>query len=451
MNLNLIPKEINKEYQMRLYNLAKIFDKNIEDIIEIKSIDFLYTDVNKGIIQFINESIEKCYTINNLSSYFKDVFKLINDNADILSPDEYAIIPNQNGYLVKLTELSRDVKLNDEIIEILNEYNDIKSKLIDKKIIKFLIIEKSENEIKESEKKLKEYEQNVKVAEQKIKYNDINEIKYDYYYKENFKDYKEKLEEYSNYKEKYENLNYKFDLFIKKMLGLIPEKDSGKQKDIKFLYETLWFNKKYKDKNIKEKNKEGKIIQVDNSLWEEINKKAFEKILIFFEKNYYLSNIDSVEEESLKILEIFYKYHQPQVEINLKIVPNQKGFFCKYEELYKEKEINQNFKIMLKNYFYYDISDFLVHKKFEKIVLKEFSINEQIIKKIKNSFYNKLNEDNKNNDDENDDDNDNNDKKIYDEQYSNYIEKAKQLIRFYPKNEEEYVENKEKEESKEKE
>ena len=74
------------------------------------------------------------------------------------------------------------------------------------------------------------------------------------------------------------------------------------------------------------------------------------------------------------------------MKINLKIVPNQKGFFCKYEELYKEKEINQNFKKMLKNYFYYDISDFLVHKKFEKIVLKEFSINEQIIQKIKRIF-----------------------------------------------------------------
>ena len=132
------------------------------------------------------------------------------------------------------------------------------------------------------------------------------------------------------------------------------------------------------------------------------------------------------------------------MKTNLKIVPNQKGFFCKYEELYKEKEINQNFKIMLKNYFYYDISDFLVHKKFEKIVLKEFSINEQIIEKIKNSFYNKLNDNNKNND------NDDKNKKIYDVQYMKYIEKSIQLIHFYPKNEEEYIEENENDKNKDK-
>ena len=46
-----------KEYQIRLYNLYKLFNKNIGKPIEIDSNENLYSDVNIGIIQYINEQI----------------------------------------------------------------------------------------------------------------------------------------------------------------------------------------------------------------------------------------------------------------------------------------------------------------------------------------------------------------------------------------------------------
>ena len=122
-------------------------------------------------------------------------------------------------------------------------------------------------------------------------------------------------------------------------------------------------------------------------------------------------------------MELFYKYKPPEINTELKIVPNQNGKFCKYNELYNEKEIIPKFKDMLKYYFSYDICNCLIHKKLNLNIFKELSINENIIKKIKNSFYKKLDENN------------------YDEEYSKHINKAKQLIHFYPKNEEENKDN----------
>jgi len=67
-----------------------------------------------------------------------------------------------------------------------------------------------------------------------------------------------------------------------------------------------------------------------------------------------------------------------------------------------------------------------VHEKLDLNIQKELTINDDIIKIIKNSFYNELNKDEKN---------------TYNKQYSKYIEKAKQLIHFYPKNDEEKKDN----------
>jgi hypothetical protein len=81
---------------------------------------------------------------------------------------------------------------------------------------------------------------------------------------------------------------------------------------------------------------------------------------------------------------------------------------------------------MLENHFDYDISDFLIHKKLKLKTLNKYSINEHIIQTIKNSFLEKdkyLN--------------------IYSEEYiTNYnVIKAKELIKFYPKNEKENEDN----------
>ena len=81
---------------------------------------------------------------------------------------------------------------------------------------------------------------------------------------------------------------------------------------------------------------------------------------------------------------------------------------------------------MLKKHFNYDISNFIINKKLKIKALKKFSINENIIKIIKNSFMEK-NEKNKK----------------YSEEFINEfnVKKAKELIKFYPKNEKENEEN----------
>ena len=81
---------------------------------------------------------------------------------------------------------------------------------------------------------------------------------------------------------------------------------------------------------------------------------------------------------------------------------------------------------MLKKHISYDISDFLIHKKLKLTTPNKFSINEDIIKIIKNSFKEKNDKNN-----------------IYSDEYINEInvEKAKELIKFYPKNEKENEEN----------
>ena len=223
------------------------------------------------------------------------------------------------------------------------------------------------------------------------------------------------------------------------------------------LYESLWIKINYSKFNIgKNKNKEEKklideliqekdviTINLDSSFWEAINEKALEKCLKFFENNYYLQSIDSNEEKVLNTLKIFYKYVKPQSDtnINLRIVPNQNGCFCKFKDLCNEKDMNENFKKMLKEHFSYDISEFLIHTKLKNIgILKELTINDKMITQIKQSFYLKLNENDKNTENDNIKSNNNNkgdekNKKIYIEQYSKYLKKAKELIHFYPRNE----------------
>ena len=66
--IKYLPKENNREYQLRLYNLAKIFDENIGESKEIISNDVLYFHVNTCIIQFINESIENSKNIITLKN-----------------------------------------------------------------------------------------------------------------------------------------------------------------------------------------------------------------------------------------------------------------------------------------------------------------------------------------------------------------------------------------------
>ena len=295
----------------------------------------------------------------------------------------------------------KDIITNDDLKTIINE-----------------IIENFEIKIKECEEKMKEYNNNNEyIAESQVKY------------------------------------KYKYDLFIKEILSLIPEVGNNeKQRDIKMLYETLWIKIQYKQKEknnqqneLEEeilKEKEEKLIKLDSSFWEKINEKALEKCLKFFEYYNNLKYIDLNEENAISNLEVLYKYIEPQTEKNkeLKIVPNQNGYFCRFIDLYNENDINQNFKKMLKDIFNYDLSNLLIHQKLKGLTVhKNLTIDDKITLKIQNSFYKKLNEEEpekKDEDEDEDEDEKKKDKKkIYYEQYSKHIKKAKELIHFYPKNE----------------
>ena len=258
-----------KDDQLRLYYLYKLFDKEIEEPIDINSYENLYTDVNKGIIQYINEKINDCNNVKNAEKYTNDIFKLINENSDIFEPNEYKIIPNQLGELKKIDELYKDNDIFEELKNILSEkYDDVKEKLMDKRIIKF-----SPNKIMNNE-------------ELKNKINDL------------IKDDK---------------------LDIKKTLELIPKNDDGnKQKDIKAIYEILCND----GKQLKEI-----VIDLESTFWNITNEFAKKKIINSFKKKTQLKDIDQNEDKALRILETLYKYIQPELKDNenLKIVPNQYG------------------------------------------------------------------------------------------------------------------------------
>ena len=342
-----------KDDQLRLYYLYKLFDKEIEEPIDINSYENLYTDVNKGIIQYINEKINDCNNVKNAEKYTNDIFKLINENSDIFEPNEYKIIPNQLGELKKIDELYKDNDIFEELKNILSEkYDDVKEKLMAKRIIKF-----SPNKIMNNE-------------ELKNKINDL------------IKDDK---------------------LDIKKTLELIPKNDDGnKQKDIKAIYEILCND----GKQLKEI-----VIDLESTFWNITNEFAKKKIINSFKKKTQLKDIDQNEDKALRILETLYKYIQPELKDNenLKIVPNQYGNLLGYNELSEEKQLNQNFKNMMKKLFDYDISFYLKHKNLNYSISKILTINEDIIQKINEGFKN---------------------------DYDNIKEKAKEFIKFYPKNEE---------------
>ena len=196
-------------------------------------------------------------------------------------------------------------------------------------------------------------------------------------------------------------------LHIKEILKLIPKENNEKQKDMKNIYQNLF---------LKEEELNEKKINLDPSFWDKTNEIVLEDIKTFFEENKSLKDINVNEEKAIEILEIIYKYIQPQIYGELKIVPNQNGTFSSYNDLNNEKDLNGKFKEMLKSYFQYDISEFLIHKKLKLTTPKLLTINEDIIKTIKNSFS---------------------------DQFGNKedIQKAKILIKFYPKNENENEDN----------
>ena len=365
--IKYIPKdEERKKRQVKLYNIFKLFDKSVEDMIEIDSDDNLYIDVNKGIIENINKKINDCKNVSNTKIFIDDIFKFINENKYILYPEKYNILPNQLGELKKIDELFIDNNILEELKDIISKYSNIRNSLMDKRITEF---------------------------------HDLNRIKTN----EDIKKEINKLIEKKN------------ELVIKKVIKLIPKGEGNlKQKHIKFIYESLFCEEKLEEKEI----------ELDCSFWDKANEYVLKKCISFFKENKTLTlkDIHKNEEKALSILEILYLYIPPQLEENskLKFIPNQYGTLLKYTELNEEKDLNQTFKNMLKYLFKYDISVILKHKKLELKLIKELSINNDIIEIISKGFQEKefTNK--------------------YDEelQRTQLIEKATEFIKFYPKNKE---------------
>ena len=156
---------------------------------------------------------------------------------------------------------------------------------------------------------------------------------------------------------------------------------------------------------------EGIPIDLEPSFWDKTNDRALEKIKKSFKIIKKLNDIHKEEDKALQILETLYKYVQPELNTheNIKMVPNQYGNLLGYSELSEEKELNQNFKEMLKNLFDYDISYYLKHKKLNYKISKNLSINEEIIEKINKGF-------------------------TEDKDSKKLKEKAKEMIKFFPIN-----------------
>ena len=180
-------------------------------------------------------------------------------------------------------------------------------------------------------------------------------------------------------------VNYNELSIINKILELIPKEEGEdkkqKQKDIKYIYEHLFL--KGKENKLKEIE-----INLKSSFWEKVNEYALKKVKIYFYNDINLNDISKNEEDALKILETIYKYIPPELNENkeIKFMPNQYGKLLEYINLSEEKDLNQNFKDMLKNIFNYDISYFLKYKKLNYPINKELSINENIMNIIKKGF-----------------------------------------------------------------
>ena len=359
-----------KNNQLKIYNLYKLFDKNIEEPIEIDSNENLYQDINEGIIKFIKLKISECKTVEGTKKYTDDIFRLINENYEILKPNEYSIFPNQLGELKKLEDLYRDNGTFEELKDILSSYSDVRKILIDNRIEYF-----PTNRIRSNEDLIKMINKLIE---------DINKTNFD----------------------------------IRKTLALIPKKESHekqKQKDLIYIYEGLIQG--YEKILIKE-------IDLDSSFWIKTNNYCLNKfkdcfntsqnIIInysYYPKKIELKNIAEKEKIALNILETLYKYIQPELQENknIKFIPNQYGKLLSYSQLSEEKDLNEDFKNMLKNYFDYDISYYLKHKNLKYTIEKKLTINEDIINIIDKSFNSEIHEG------------------------KTLKEKSKELIKFYPK------------------
>ena len=132
--LSFLPEEEGdlKNYQSHLQEAAKKLDFQVSSNENISNqTKFFWEQANLVIIQTIEDAISKC----NNSQTFKSRFNLqideyLNNFVDLLHPDKFKLIPNQEGIFCLRTEISNDINIPDsikQVFKVLNE--DLKPKL----------------------------------------------------------------------------------------------------------------------------------------------------------------------------------------------------------------------------------------------------------------------------------------------------------------------------------
>jgi len=108
--------EISK-FQKKIYEVYNLFE-DLEEQITITSYEIFYKSVNRIIIFFINQKLEKIGNIEEASKYVGDYIDFINDNKELLEPNKYAILPNLDGDFKFLRELKKNDGIYSELLEL---------------------------------------------------------------------------------------------------------------------------------------------------------------------------------------------------------------------------------------------------------------------------------------------------------------------------------------------
>jgi len=281
--------EISK-FQKKIYEVYNLFE-DLEEQITITSYEAFYKSVNRIIIFFINKKLEKIGNMEEANEYVGDYIDFINNNKELLEPNEYAILPNLDGDFKFLKELKKNDGIYSELLELISQFSnyerfDLNSILMDENI------------------KIKEF-----LPEKSMNNNDISIL----------------INELINYGK----------LDPMEIIRILPPKEKQlKQKEIIFIYEKV-FNKELKTYEL----------DLDLSFWEEANKAIILKAIKKIERR-SLEEITSDENTSIEVLEMIYKFINPRTPEGeyYEIVPNQNGKLKLYSELAEEENISENFK-----------------------------------------------------------------------------------------------------------
>ena len=299
-----------EKIQTSLMEPLSNFDGKEYAHIEAETCSDLYKYVNPFIIDYIQDRIEKCKDLSNLSKYFKNPIEFLDSHYNIFNTKKFNIIPNQNGVFVNEDQLFLDGGIYDELKGIIKPYDDVIGTLMHKEIKNI---------------KLNKFVTNESIVK---KLNSLQEG--------TFTDKNNKL------------IFVDKDKLAVKILGIIPNKNPENQQNLIDLY-----NKTIgKISQIKPKT-----LELPSDFWKIANDIVLKQINSFLKAKKELRNIDNDEQKAIDILNSFYSLYK-----NPTFVPNQKGRFCEIKNVKEDKEIPDNLKDFVQNELGYKIRDELKHK-----------------------------------------------------------------------------------------